>query len=74
MIESTKEQVAEDQGGFRPGMGCIYQIFVLKQLIENYKDKGRELHLHSWTWKRLMIKLAVKHCEECCMNVELMGT
>ena len=28
--ESTKEQVAEEQGGFRSGRGCIDQIFVLK--------------------------------------------
>ena len=28
--ESTKKQVAEEQGGFRLGRGCIDQIFVLK--------------------------------------------
>ena len=30
MIESTKEQLAEEQGGFRSGRGCIDQIFVLR--------------------------------------------
>ena len=30
VIESTKEHVAEEQGGFRSGRGCIDRIFVLK--------------------------------------------
>ena len=33
VIESTKEQVAEEQGGFRSGRGCIDQIFILKRLV-----------------------------------------
>ena len=36
MIESTKEQVVEEQGGFRSGRGCIDQIFVLKLLVEKH--------------------------------------
>ena len=32
-IESTKEQVAEEQGEFRSGRGYIDQIFVLRQLV-----------------------------------------
>ena len=43
-IESTKEQVTEEQGGFRSGKGCIDQIFVLKQLVEKYIEKRKELH------------------------------
>ena len=39
VIESTIEQVAEDQGGFRSGRGCINRIFVLKRLIEKYRGK-----------------------------------
>ena len=38
-IESTKEQVAEKQEGFRLGRGCIDQIFVMKQLVEKYREK-----------------------------------
>ena len=30
VIESAKEQVAEEQGGFRLGRGCIDQRFLLK--------------------------------------------
>ena len=40
-----KEQVAEEQWGFRFGRGCIDQIFVLKQLVENYREKRKELHV-----------------------------
>ena len=39
VTESTKEQVAEEQRGFRSGRGCIDQIFVLKQLVEKYREK-----------------------------------
>ena len=45
MIESTKEQVEEEQRGFRSGRGCIDQIFVLKQLVEKYREKRKELHV-----------------------------
>ena len=45
MIESTKEQVAEEQGGFRSGRGCISRIFVLKQLVEKYREKRKELRV-----------------------------
>ena len=44
VMESTKEQVAVEQGGFRYGRGCIDQIFVLKQLVEKYEEKRKELH------------------------------
>ena len=37
-MENTKEQVEEEQGGFRSGRGCIYQIFVLKQLVEKKRE------------------------------------
>ena len=45
VIESTKEQVAEEQGGFRSGRGCTDQIFVLKQLVEKYREKRKELQV-----------------------------
>ena len=37
VIESMKEQVAEEQGGLMSGRGCINQIFILKQLVEKSK-------------------------------------
>ena len=41
-IESTKEQVAEEEGGFRSVRGCIVQIFVLNKLFEKYGEKSKE--------------------------------
>ena len=43
VIESTKEQVAEDQGRFRSGRGCIDQIFVLEQLVEKDREKKERI-------------------------------
>ena len=31
--------------GFRSGRVCIDQIFVLKQLIEKYREKWKKLHV-----------------------------
>ena len=74
VIENTKEQVAEEQGGLRSGWGCINQIFVLKQLVEKYREKRKNYMLHSGTCRRRMIKFAEKNFGECYMNLELMGT
>ena len=41
MIEITKEQVAEEQEGFTSGGACIDQIFILKQLVEKYRQKRK---------------------------------
>ena len=30
-MESTKDEVAEEQRGFRPDIGCADEIFALKQ-------------------------------------------
>ena len=45
MIKSRKEEVAEEQGGFRSGRGYIDQISVLRQLVEKYREKRKELHV-----------------------------
>ena len=45
VIESTKEQVVEEQGRFRSGRECVDQIFILNQLVEKYREKRKELHV-----------------------------
>ena len=40
--ESTKEQVEEEQGLFRSGSGNIDKIFLLKQLVEKYRERKKE--------------------------------
>ena len=74
VIERTKEQVAEEQGGFRSGRGCIDQKFVLKQLDEKYKEKRKELHVAFMDLEKCKIKFVEKNCGECCLNVELTRT
>ena len=44
VMKNTKEQRAEEQGGFRYGRGCMDQIFVIKQLVEKYR-KTNELYV-----------------------------
>ena len=44
-MESTNEQVAEEQGGFRYDRGYIDQIFVLKKLVEKYREKKTEMYI-----------------------------
>ena len=45
VIESKKEQVVEEERGFRSGRGCTDRIFVSKQLLEKYREKRKELHV-----------------------------
>ena len=39
VMEILKEKVAKEQGRFRSGGGYVDQIFVLMQLVENYREK-----------------------------------
>ena len=41
VAESTKEYVAEEQGGFRSGGGFADQMFLLKQLVQKYREKKK---------------------------------
>ena len=38
-------EVAEEQFGFMPGRGTTNAIFILRQMAEKYKEKGRDLHM-----------------------------
>src|SRR5215469_2260738 len=41
----TEGLVGEEQRGFRKGRGCVDQIFAVKGLCENNREKGREIYL-----------------------------
>ena len=43
--EDMRVYAAEEQGGFRPGRGCVIQVFVLKQLKEEYREKKKEIYV-----------------------------
>ena len=71
VIDSTKEQVAQEQGGFKSGRGCTDQIFVLKQMVEKYREKRKEMHVVFMDLEKVYDKV----CREALWsNVELMGT
>ena len=38
-------EVAEEQFGFMPGRGTTNAIFILRQMTEKYREKGRDLHM-----------------------------
>ena len=38
-------EVAEEQFGFMPGRGTTNAIFILRQVVEKYREKGRDLHM-----------------------------
>ena len=46
-----EEQIREEQGGFRPGRGCIDQIFTLRQLLE---------HRHSYRRPTIVVFLDIR--------------
>src|SRR5678815_1650706 len=41
----TEGLISEEQGAFRSGRGCVDQIFTLKQMIENMREKKNKLYL-----------------------------
>ena len=45
-----KEQVAEEEEVFRSDKECIDQIFVLKQSVEKYRERKKEIHVRMRTW------------------------
>ena len=38
-------EVAEKQFGFMPGRGTTNAIFILRQMAEKYREKGRDVHM-----------------------------
>ena len=73
--ESTKKQVEEEQGGFRSGRGCIDQIFVLKQLVEKYREKRKELYVAFMKLEKAYDKVCKEELwrvlRECGVDVHL---
>ena len=57
--------MAEEQGGFSSGRGCRDQIFVLKQLVEKYREKRKKLHIAFVDMKKVYDKV----CREALWRV-----
>ena len=43
VVENSEGQIGEEQSGFRKGRSCSDQIFVLRQLCEKMKEKGKKV-------------------------------
>ena len=39
----TEEVICDVQGGFRRGMGCVDQVFAVRQICEKYMAKGKDV-------------------------------
>ena len=46
--DGTEDVLMEKQCGFRRGRACVDQIFVVRQVCEQYLEKGRTLFGPSW--------------------------
>ena len=44
VVKGTEAAIGEEQCGFRKGRGCIYQIFVVRQLCEKFLGKGKDVY------------------------------
>ena len=42
--DKTENVIAEMQGGFRGGRECTDQIFIVRQICENYLGKGKDVY------------------------------
>ena len=47
----TEDLIDDGQGGFRAEMGCVDQIFTLKQIGEKTREKNVECMCVLWTWR-----------------------
>ena len=45
LTKRTKGRVAEEQEGSRNDRGCGDQAMVLKELVEKYKEKEKDLYI-----------------------------
>ena len=45
VIYCTKEQLGEEQGGFRRGRGCVDQVFALRTIIEKYLETKKDVFI-----------------------------
>ena len=70
VMKSTKEQVTEEQGGFRSVRGCIDQIFVLKRLVEKYIEKRKELYAAFMDLEKEYDKICIEELWRVLHDVE----
>jgi hypothetical protein len=60
--ERTESVKGEEQFGFRCGIGCVNQMFAVRQVCEKSLQKVRVCSEHSWILKRRMTELIERRC------------
>merc|ERR1711895_129466 len=45
VVETSEQQIGEEQSGFRKGRSCADQIFVVRQLCEKLKEKRKLVYM-----------------------------
>ncbi len=59
------EKVSEEQGGFRKGKGCEYQISAMKRLVEEYLGKDKKLYAAFMYLKKAYDRVARRFPCQC---------
>ena len=44
MRKITDGMIGDEQGGFRPGRGCVDQVFAVRQISEKAREKGKKVY------------------------------
>lgn len=69
MVKQSK--IAEQQGTFRKGEGCVDQMFTMKHVSEQYLDKDEELFVAFMDLEKYPIGRIGKQCDQCYKCMEL---
>ena len=61
----TECAIGQEQSGFRQGTGCMDQVFIVRQVCENYLANGKHVFYAFMDWKRHMMRSIGMVCGRC---------
>nr|XP_053651035.1 protein cycle-like isoform X4 [Cherax quadricarinatus] len=62
----TEKRIADEQGGFRKGRGCVDQVFTVKHISEQYLDKAKEVFVAFMDLEKAYDRVDRGQCGRCC--------